>query len=210
VRRSGGGGIVHAMPMRFLVVAVVLFTLVTFAVVEGSAQAPARGRGTPTRVPAAPAAAAPAASPATLAQVMRGILFPNSNVIFAAQHDEFADIKPDADTSLSTDPIKGVYGGWEAVENSSLALVEATRLITVPGRKCSSGKMVPLQDANFMKFVGELRTASLGAYKAAQSKDQDQILDAAEKLGVACSHCHTMFREKTPEQGGEAARCTRG
>ena len=192
------------MPKRLLVIAVVLFTLVTFAVVEGAAQAPARGRATPT-----PAAAASTASPATLAQVMRGILFPNSNVIFAAQHDELAQIKPDADTSLSTDPIRGVYGGWEAVENASLALVEATRLITVPGRKCTSGKTVPLQDANFTKFVGELRTASLNAYKAAQAKDQDQILDAAEKLGVACSHCHTMFREKTPEQGGETARCTR-
>jgi hypothetical protein len=178
--------IVHAMITRLLVVVVALFTLVA----ESAAQAPA-------------------ASPATLAQVMRGVLFPNSNVIFAAQHDEFAKIKPDADTSLSTDPIKGVYGGWEAVENASLALAESTRLITVAGRKCTSGKPVPLQDADFTKFLGELRTASLGAYKAAQAKDQDQILDAAEKLGVACSHCHTMFREKTPQQGGEAARCTR-
>ena len=168
------------------------------------AQAPARGG------PAAGGhAAAPLASPpvATLAQVMRGILFPSSNVIFAAQHDEFASVKPDADPSLSTDPIKSVYGGWEAVENASLALVEATRLIAVPGRRCSNGRPVPLQDAAFQKFVGDLRAAGLVAYKAAQSKDQDQILDAADKVGVACSHCHTAFREKLPEQGGEANRC---
>ena len=181
-----------------------IFTTVAALFVLASviaAQTPARGRG---------AAAPPANAPvATLAQVMRGILFPSSNVIFAAQHDEFATVKPDADPSLSTDPIKSVYGGWEAVENASLALVEATRLITVPGRKCLNGRPVPLQDPDFVKFVGELRTAGLAAYKAAQSKDQDHILDAADKVGVACSHCHSMYREKLPEQGGEANRCTR-
>jgi len=186
------------MPRRFVsgAAALLMFTVI--------AETSACSRG------AAPAVTGEGAqSPATLAQVMRGILFPNSNVIFAAQHDEFAQVKPDADTSLSTDPIKGVYGGWEAVENSSLAIVEATQLITVPGRKCLNGRPVPLQDPEFIKFVADLRSAGLLAYKAAQSKDQDQILDAAEKLGVACSHCHTAYREKPPEKGGEANRCTK-
>ena len=110
--------------------------LLAFASVVG-AQAPARGRG----------AGAPPANgqvTASLAQVMRGILFPSSNVIFAAQHDEFADVKPDADPSLATDPIKSTYGGWQAVENASLALVEATRLIAVPERRCSNGKPAPV------------------------------------------------------------------
>jgi hypothetical protein len=51
------------------------------------------------------AAQAPSANPPTakLAQVMRGILFPSSNVIFAAQHDEFVTVKPDANPWLSTD-----------------------------------------------------------------------------------------------------------
>ena len=185
------------------VVALLTFTSVV------TAQAPARGRGAVQAPTPAAARPANAQSPATLAQVMRGILFPSSNVIFAAQHDEFARVKPDADPSLSTDPIKSVYGGWEAVENASLALVEATRLITVPGRKCLNGRPVPLQDADFMKFVADLRAAGLVAYKAAQTKDQDQILDAADKVGVACSHCHTAYREKAPEQGGEANRCTK-
>jgi len=199
MRRSGV--IVRRMPIRRFALLSIAIVLVLASAV--AAQAPARGSATPAR--GRGAAAQPVA--VNLAQVMRGILFPNSNVIFAAQHDEFAAVKPDADTSLSTDPIKGVYGGWEAVENASLALVEATRLITVPGRRCSNGRAVPLQDPDFVRFVGELRAAGLVAYKAAQTKDQDQILDAAEKVGVACSHCHTMFREKGPEQGGEANRC---
>ena len=79
-------------------------------------------------------------------------MFPNSNVIFAAQHDEFAQVTPAADPTLATDPVQSVY-------------------------------------------------------KAAETKDQDQILDAADKLAVACSHCHNVYREKTPEQGGEKNRC---
>ena len=41
----------------------------------------------------------------TLNQVMRGILFPNSNVIFAAQSEDSAGIKQDKDPSLATNPL---------------------------------------------------------------------------------------------------------
>jgi cytochrome c556 len=41
------------------------------------------------------------------------------------------------------------------------------------------------------------------AYKAAQSKDQDKILDAAEVMTNACSNCHDKYREKPTE----ADRC---
>jgi len=56
-----------------------------------------------------------------LNQVMRGILFPNSNVVFAAQNEEFAKIPQAKDPSTATDPITSVYGGWTAVENSGIA-----------------------------------------------------------------------------------------
>src|SRR4029453_3887577 len=44
-----------------------------------------------------------------LAQVMRGIFFPNSNVIFAAQGKNPAEIKPAADPATSTDPLTNTY-----------------------------------------------------------------------------------------------------
>jgi cytochrome c556 len=34
------------------------------------------------------------------------------------------------------------------------------------------------------------------AYKAAQSKNQDNILDAADAVATACSNCHDKYREK--------------
>lgn len=157
--------------------------------------APPRGRV--SIVPQAPA----------LAQVMQGILFPSSNVVFMAQHDEFSQIKPASDPTLATDPIQSVYGGWLAVENASLAIAEATNLLMLPGRKCSNGRFVPLGDPEWAKYVAELRQMALASYKAAQSKDQDQILAAADKLAVACSHCHVLYRDKTTAQGGERNRC---
>ena len=81
--------------------------VVAMAVVQ--AQAPAATK------PAAPkpaAGAAPAARYRThgnLNQVMRGILFPNSNVVFAAQSEDFAKIAQDKDPSTATDPLRGVY-----------------------------------------------------------------------------------------------------
>lgn len=60
-----------------------------------------------------------------LVQLMRGVLFPNANVVFFAQDDNPADVKPANDPSLATDPLANTYGKWDAVENSALALSEA-------------------------------------------------------------------------------------
>src|ERR1700761_3195259 len=62
------------------------------------------------------AAAAPAyRAEATLGQVMKGVLFTSSNVIFAAQNTNPAEVKPSKDPSLATDPLENSYGKWEAV-----------------------------------------------------------------------------------------------
>ena len=133
---------------------------------------------------------------ANLAQVMRGILFPNSNVIFAAQNENPADVKPAADPSTATNPLASTYGKWEAVENSALALYEAANLLTVPGRKCANGRPVPLQNSDWPKLVQGLRDAGITVYKAAQSKNQDKIVDAADVMTTACANCHDKYREK--------------
>jgi hypothetical protein len=161
--------------------------------------------------PAQPAAAPAAASQpvqGNLLQVMRGIFFPNSNVIFAAQGDDPATIKPAADPSTSPNPLTSTYGGWTAVENSGIAIAEAASLLTVPGRVCSNGKPVPLQNADWTTFVQELRDAGMVAAKAGQSKSQDAVLDAADKVATACSHCHDVYREK-PGPDPLALRCTK-
>jgi hypothetical protein len=159
-----------------------------FIVVVGRSEAQVKppGRG---------GAPAPQAE-ATLAQLMKGILFPNSNVIFFAQSDDPAKVPPAKDPSVATDPLANTYGKWEAVENSGLALAEAANLLTIPGRKCSNGLPVPMGNADWPKFVQGLREAGMKAYKAAQSKDMDKVLDAADTMTSACANCHEKYREK--------------
>jgi hypothetical protein len=127
---------------------------------------------------------------------MKGILFPSSNVVFAAQNQNPADVPPAKDPSVATDPLANTYGKWEAVENSGLAIAEAANLILIPGRKCSNGRDVPLGNADWPKLVQGLREAGLKVYAAARTKDQDKIVDAADTMTTACSNCHDKYREK--------------
>jgi hypothetical protein len=171
-----------------IVASLCLVGCLTLVVENSDAQAPGRatGRG---------GAAAPQPE-ASLAQLMKGILFPNSNVIFFAQSDDPAKVPPAKDPSVATDPLANTYGKWEAVENSGLALAEAANLLTIPGRKCSNGSPVPIGNADWPKFVQGLRDAGMKAYKAAQAKDMDKILDAADTMTSACANCHDKYREK--------------
>jgi hypothetical protein len=157
------------------------------------------------------AAAAPRAQQVhgTLLQVMRGILFPNSNVLFSAQTVDPASVKKDVDPTSSVNALAGAYGGWEAIENSGIAMAEAANLLTIPGRVCGNGKPAPVQNADWQRFVQGLRDAGMVTYKAGQSKNMDMVIDAADRVTTACMNCHEVYREKTPAQGGMTARCTK-
>lgn len=135
---------------------------------------------------------------ANLLQLMRGVLYPASNVIFSAQTDNPGDAQPvpGKDPAMATDPLVSTFGGWQAIENASLALAESANLMMLPGRTCANGAPVPIDNPDWAKFVQELRDASLKSYKAAQAKNQDAMIDVAETMTEACAHCHKKWREK--------------
>lgn len=134
--------------------------------------------------------------PANLAQLMRGTLYPESNVVFAAQDTNPADIPHAKDPSMSTDLLTSQYGRWDAVENSALAMAEVSSLLLAPGRKCANGLDVPVNNADWSKFVQELRDAGMAAYTAAQTKNQDKMTDVSGVLTEACKHCHDRYRDR--------------
>src|SRR5512135_3539976 len=117
-----------------------------------------------------------------LNQLMRGVLYPASNLVFSAQVDNPADVKfvPGRDPSMATDPLVSTFGGWQAVENAALALAESANLLLVPGRICSNGAPVPMKDPDWATFVQKVRDAGMKAYQAAQAKDQDKMIDISE------------------------------
>jgi hypothetical protein len=125
---------------------------------------------------------------------MKGIMFPASNVIFAAQKQNPADVTPAKDPSTATDLLDGSYGKWEAVENSALAIAETANLLILPGRKCLNGRDVPVKDPDWPTLVQALQEAAMTTYKAAQSRNQDRVIDAAAILNAACANCHDRYR----------------
>ena len=138
---------------------------------------------------------------ANLNQLMRGVLYPAANVVFFAQAENPADVKPNTgqDPSMSTDPLTSTFGGWQAIENASLALAESANLLLIPGRVCSNGTPVPVKDPAWTTFVQQVRDTSMLAYKAAQAKDQDKMIAISEPLSASCAGCHRKWRDrKTP------------
>ena len=152
-----------------------------------------------------PAPAAPAAPTyqayGNLAQVMRGIPFPSSNIIFDTQSNDPAKAAADqGDASKgATAAFSGVYGGWQAVENAAVAIQETANLVMVPGRKCSNGQNVPNDQEDFKKWAKELADAGAAALKAAQSKNLDAMVDVSGTVSDACANCHMKYRD-TPNQ----------
>lgn len=179
---------------------VLLFASILFIAAIGiTAGAQTRG-GRAAGAGAAPAAARRPA--ADMNQLMRAVMFLNSNVIFAAQGDDPGAVKQDADPSTSVNPLSSVYGGWQAVENSGLALADSADLLLTPGRVCSNGKPVPVQNADWKMFAQEMRDAGVAAAAAARAKNQDQIVDVSDKVTTSCSNCHQVYRD-------QATRCAK-
>jgi hypothetical protein len=149
----------------------------------------------PATVPV-PALSAPQPH-ATLAQMMRGIPFPASNIIFDTQSEDPGVAKKTGDTARgATAAFSNVYGGWQAVENNALAIAETANLLIIPGRQCENGRPVPLDREDFRKFAAGLADAGNAAYKAAQSKNLDAMVEVSGTVSDACAACHEVYRDK--------------
>jgi hypothetical protein len=188
---------------RVLVACLAATQIAIFCHADGVLVAQTAGAAAPKAKPAAAGAATAPKVEANLLQLMRGIVYPASNVIFAAQEDlSKQPVPPDASTSPN--PLTTTYGGWQAVENAGLAIAESANLIAMPGRMCSSGRLAPVQRADWIKDVQKLRDAGRAAYQAAKKKDVDAMVDVSGTISDACSTCHDVYREK---KGGEKDRC---
>lgn len=193
---SGQWAVVVAAAVACLIGSVVAFAQPP---ARGAASQAGRAGGPP---PSGRGAAGAQRADADLAQLMRGIVYPSSNVVFAAQGElNFPAVK---DPATSPNPLTSAYGGWQAVESAALALAESANLLTIPGRVCSNGVAAPITRPDWVKFTQGLRAAGLAAYKAAQSKNQDAMVDASGTVADACSACHDVYREK---KGGVPDRC---
>ena len=156
-----------------------------------------------------------------MAQLMRGIFFPNSNLIFTVQtRDPGAPAKPTADNPNAgfsfVDWGAGIYGGWELVDNAALALADAAPLMLVPGIRCENGRPAPVTDPEWIKFTEDLIAVARRTYRLSQTRNQEAVSDATGDLSDTCAACHGVYREgrgrggRTPDPtdpSNKAARC---
>jgi len=139
-----------------------------------------------------------------VAQVMRGILFPSSNIVFTVQSvDPGARKAAPAADDLNTGGFDwltwggSVYKGWDLVDYAAIAVGESAQLMLTPGRRCENGKLVPVDDPDWKKFTAELAEAGRAAYKASQTRDQATVSEATNQLNDSCSNCHRVYRGRT-------------
>ena len=162
----------------------------------------------PTALPGALPAYAPVAN---LAQLMRSIAFPNSNVIFNVQIKDPGAQSPAAPGTRSFDYVEWgttVYPGWEAVDLAALALIDSTPLFLTPGRRCENGRPVPVERADWKQYTEALIEVSRDAYRASQSRSVDAMIAITEELDAACANCHQVYRDVGVEgRGSGADRC---
>jgi mono/diheme cytochrome c family protein len=170
----------------------------------------------PTR-PTAPAPAAVAPTGASLpppegnlAELMRAVAFPNSNIIFNVQvKDPGAQPKKDLASSPFDYVAWGatVYPGWLAVDQAAVALTETAALLLTPGRRCQNGRAVPVDHADWQRYVAALADAGRLAHRASQARNYEAFVDVSEKLNDACANCHKVYRDKGGTEGSGVGRC---
>ena|SRR5688572_29677020 len=105
---------------------------------------------------------------ANVAELMKAIVIPASDVIFAAGGEA---PKTDAD--------------WTKLQNNALALAESGNLLLMrpPAR----------DNANWMKFSREMTDAAEVALKAARSKNATAIAEAGNRVYGSCESCHKQY-----------------
>jgi len=142
----------------------------------------------------------------TLAQMMRVIPFPASNVVYEASTTDPAAPPEEAGTGGGS-RYSNLYGGWEAVVNAGVAMQETANLLRIPGRVCENGRPAPQGDETFQRGIQALidaGTATIAAGEAAVF-DEDALFELTDVVTNACSTCHEVYRD--PPSGDTADRC---
>jgi mono/diheme cytochrome c family protein len=167
----------------------------------------------PSTMPAAAASSAGASLPppeGNLAELMRAIAFPNSNIIFNVQlKDPGAQPKkaPAASPFDYAEWGSTVYPGWLAVDQAAVAITETAPLLLTPGRRCQNGRPVPADRADWKQYVAALAEVGKLAHRASQARDYKAFIDISDKLNDACANCHKVYRDKGGTEGSGATRC---
>ena len=165
-----------------------------------AADATATGIGWPaaqaSEEPAKVAAYQPAGN---LNQLMRGIFFPNANLIFSVQELEPKNLPPQPQANKPGGLTifewgLQIYTGWPVVENAAGALADASTIMLLPGLRCENGRLAPNTEPDWIKFTDQMISVAKRTYRLAQTRNQEAVSEFTTDLSNACNACHAVYR----------------
>jgi len=171
-----------------------------------------------------PAGSTRVTSPApvgNLAQLMRGIFFPSSNLIFTVQtRDPGAPAPPPPPATPGSFSVfewgQGIYTGWPVIENAAVSIADASLLMLAPGLRCENGRLAPVTEPDWIRFTEQMIAVAARTNRLAQARNQELVSEATGDLSDACAACHQVYRDvggrgrggAPGAPGANAARCT--
>jgi len=165
---------------------------------EAPANAPAATASTP-----APTPAADFRTTATIKDIMDSVVDPSADFIW----DSVSTIVTRKGTEERR-PRTDIE--WKEVRRHAIALVEATNLLIMDGRKVAKpGEksenpevelgpddiqgLIDADHASLIKFAHGLHDAGMKALAAIDKKDADALSDSCEAIDEACEQCHLKY-----------------
>jgi hypothetical protein len=105
----------------------------------------------------------------TTLQIMRAMVIPSSDIIFAVPNQAPKNDKE-----------------WAAVQNSALIIAESGNLLMMAGRSKDNGE--------WMKDAKAMVDAGAAAFKAANAKDAAKLGDIGGDILDTCEACHNKYK----------------
>lgn len=141
----------------------------------------------------------------TLAQLMRGIFFPNANKLFDVQAQEpggeLPEMTPEVSEAVSaligsaSARFAAIYRGWPEVEGAAVALADGAKLAMMEGRLCDNGVAAPVDREDYIEGARLLEEAAVKVLDGARTQDYDAVWDAVNYINDSCTHCHKTYRD---------------
>jgi hypothetical protein len=189
-------------PITFWSLCVVGGALLVAAACTPKAEAPANAPAATASTPA-PTPAADFRTTATIKDIMDSVVDPSADFIW----DSVSTIvtrKGTEERRPRTDM------EWKEVRRRAIALVEATNLLIMDGRKVAKpGEksenpevelgpddiqgLIDADHASLIKFAHGLHDAGMKALAAIDKKDADALSDSGEAIDEACEQCHLEY-----------------
>ena len=107
---------------------------------------------------------------ASVNQLMKAIVIPTSDALF-----QVAMKAPENDEE------------WTAMQNNALTLAESGNLLMIGSRAKDQG--------DWIKAAQALVNAGTVAFKAAEAKNEDALIEAGDQVYATCEGCHSRYLE---------------